>query len=135
MEELIQPAIKKNMMVISDRMGDSALVYQGYGRGLDRSMIGSTNTWAMNNIKPDLTLYVKVDLNTALARIAERNEARTSFEQEKKDFFQRLITGFDELYKDQQNVFILDGHQTREDISHHATQKVLTWLKTHQFLK
>ncbi len=135
MEELIQPSLEKNMLVLSDRMGDSALVYQGYGRGLDRSVISATNLWAMNTIKPHLTLYVRVDLATALARITARNEARTSFEQEKKDFFQRLITGFDELYNERNDVLILDGHQTKEAIAHQATEKVFSWLKINHLLR
>ncbi len=53
--------------------------------------------WIMDNIKPDITLYVKVESNTARNRIKKRNATLTSFEKEKQDFIQKLITGFDDV--------------------------------------
>jgi dTMP kinase len=135
MEELIQPSLEKKMIVISDRMGDSAIAYQGYGRKLDIPMIKTSNLWAMNSIKPDLTIYVHIDLATSLQRIAARNETPTSFEQEKKDFFQRVIMGFDEMYKNRDDVIIVDGQLSKEEVTSQTLEKVLSWLKSNQFLR
>src|SRR3990172_1551765 len=46
-KELIVPALEQGQIVISDRMADSSLAYQGFGRGLDKEMISSINRWAM----------------------------------------------------------------------------------------
>jgi len=134
MQELIQPSLEKNMMIISDRMGDSAVAYQGYGRGLDINLIKTINAWAMNTIKPHLTLYVKVDVTTALNRIIARNEKPTSFEQEKKNFFQRVIDGFDTMYAHRDDVIIIDGQQSQEHVTSQAVEKVTSWLKNNQYL-
>jgi dTMP kinase len=129
MEEYIQPQLAQKKIIISDRMGDSALVYQGYGRGLDRTMINTINRWAMNTVQPDLTIYVKVDFATAFDRMARRNETPSSFEQEKKEFFNRLINGFDELYATHENVLIIDGQQPSEIVTQHAYEQLMKWMK------
>ena len=134
MQERIQPALKDKMLVLSDRMADSAIAYQGYGRGLDIQKIREVNAWAMNDVKPDITIYLRIDLETSLERINKRNEALTAFEQEKKDFFQRVIAAFDELYKDRTDVIILDGHLSPDTLVKESAQKVIAWLKQHQLL-
>lgn len=57
-QEIIIPHLNQGHVVISDRLADSSVVYQGYGRGLDIAMIKSINSWAMNNRTADLTLFV-----------------------------------------------------------------------------
>lgn len=129
MHEIVLPSLAENMIVISDRMKDSSLVYQGYGRGLDKELINTVNHWAMGEREPDLTLYVKVDLNTAAIRIIKRNEQLTSFEKEHTQFIQKLINGFDDIYKDKQNVRILDGTQDAETVAHTAYKELFTWIQ------
>ena len=68
--EIVEPALKKNQLVISDRMGDSSVVYQGFARGLGTSMINIINTWAMNNINPDLVFYLKISSTFVVAVLA-----------------------------------------------------------------
>ncbi len=130
-QELIIPALTSKKIIISDRMADSSLVYQGYGRGLDIPMINTINTWVMDGITPDLTIYVKVSPDVAGQRIMKRNAALTSFEKEKKDFIQKLVHGFDTLYKDRKDVIIIDGNQSLQDVATQATAAVLSWI-SHQ---
>lgn len=120
--ELIIPALADGKIIISDRMSDSSLVYQGYGRGLDMNAINAVNNFVMNGIKPTITVYVKVSTHVATERIRKRNLALTSFEKEKEDFVAKLANGFDELYKNRADVIIVDGNQTQE----HVTQEALT---------
>lgn len=107
--ELIVPELEKGSLVISDRLADSSLAYQGYGRQLDKKMITEINTWAMHNIEPFLTIYLKLDLATALQRIETRSEKRTSFEQETFAFWQRVIAGYEEIFAARGNVVTLDA--------------------------
>ena len=131
-EQVIIPALDEGKIVISDRMSDSSLVYQGYGRGLDMNAINAVNNFVMNGIKPDITVYVKVPLAVATERIMKRNLALTSFEKEKEDFVSKLAHGFDQLYKNREDVIIVDGTQTQELITREATSKILSWIKKHQ---
>lgn len=127
--EVIIPALSQNKIIISDRMSDSSLVYQGYGRGLDREAIHAVNNFVMNKIKPTITVYVKVSTHVATDRIKKRNIALTSFEKEKEDFVSKLSFGFDQLYKNREDVIIVDGNQTQEQVTQEALLKILQWLQ------
>ena len=128
-EELVIPALHSNKIVISDRMADSSLAYQGFGRGLDLSMLSSINTWAMNGIKPDITLFVKVSAQQAFERVAARNETLTSFEKETIEFMERVAHGFETIFKNRTDVVYLDGTKTPEQITNDALQYIHTWMQ------
>jgi len=96
--QIIIPALNNKQLVISDRLSDSSLVYQGFGKGVDQQMIRSVNQWAMQGIKPDLTIYLHIDAQTAMERIHARGKALTAFEKEPIEFTQKLIDGFSSLY-------------------------------------
>lgn len=119
-QEVVKPALAADTLVISDRMADSSLVYQGYGRGLSLDMINIINRWVLDGIRPDLTIYSYVDIDTAWQRIIARNETLTAFEQEKREFTQRLIKGFNTLYKDRNDVIIIDGRQNQQTMAEQA---------------
>lgn len=117
MQEVVLPALTNNAIVISDRMADSSLVYQGYGRGLELEMINTINTWALEQTFPDVILYVNVPLKVALERITLRKKPLSSFEQEHARFTQTLLTGFQKIFKNRPNVITLDGTQTPQEIT------------------
>jgi dTMP kinase len=129
--ECIIPWLAQKKLIISDRMADSSLVYQGYGRGLDKEMITTINAWAMNNIKPDITIFVCVDATVAAQRIAQRNAALTSFEKEKNEFIQKLVHGFDQLYKNRNDVIMIDGALPMDTVTHTAYTALITWIQQH----
>lgn len=132
--ELVLPALANNMIVISDRMADSSLAYQGYGRGLDKEAITFINAWAMHQRTPDITIWCDISLAQASERIAQRNEVLTSFEKEEKAFMERVLYGFNELFKDRTNVIKLNGTDAIETLVHKAHTKVIEWIQTHNLL-
>lgn len=127
--EVVEPALAQGIIVISDRMADSSRAYQGFGRGLDEQFISQVNIWAMKRSTPDLTFYIKVDYPTALERLHKRNEQITSFEKEKAAFFERVIQGFETIFKERKNVIILDGTQPLQEVIEQALSHVLSILK------
>lgn len=131
-DEVILPHLAQKKIVISDRMADSSLVYQGYGRGLDIPTIKHINEWAMNGRNPDITIYVKVSPDVAAQRIAARNAALTSFEKEKQDFILKLVQGFDTLYKNRNDVILIDGNQSFQQVSTQTKTALLQWITSNQ---
>ena len=128
-EKLIIPHLKDNYIVISDRMADSSLVYQGHVKGLDQSMMKIVNQWAMQNHEPDLVIYLKIDALTALDRMHKRNEGFLAFEKEilqKKD---QLAKGFDVIFENRKNVIILDATASAEDVADQALEAILNHIK------
>lgn len=127
--EVVAPALQQGIIVISDRMADSSLVYQGYGRGLDLKTLENINSWVLAGIKPTVTIYVRVSPKIARERVTNRGVARTAFEKETLNFMQKLADGFDDLYVTREDVIILDGEQDPETVLNQALEKLAPWLK------
>lgn len=103
-EEVIQPLLKKGTIVLCDRFNDATLAYQGYGRGLDLSLIRKLNRLGSQGIKPDLTLLLDCPSEVGLKRALQRNrisknEKEGRFEREKIQFHRRVRKGYLEIAK------------------------------------
>ena len=125
-EDVIIPKLRDDFIIISDRMADSSVVYQGYGRGLDVDRIKNVNTWAMNNMQPDITFYVRISVEESKKRIAQRGSQLTAFERERDDFLKKLVIGFDEIFADKSGGIILDGTQSPEALVQEALAHITT---------
>lgn len=117
--QLIIPKLSEGCIILSDRMADSSLVYQGYGRNLGTETISLINNWAMHNRQPDIVFYLKIDAQSAYQRMQKRGVPLNSFEQE-KNFMQKLVTGFDTLVAPRYNVHILDAQQDPQTLLQEA---------------
>lgn len=104
-ETVILPELKKGTIVICDRYFDSTTAYQGFGRRLDRRLIGMLNGMASLKKPPDLTFIFDVDYGTSLAR---RKKNADRLEKESRPFFNRVRRGFKSLAV-QRRVILLDG--------------------------
>jgi dTMP kinase len=113
MSDLIEPALQRGQHVVSDRSMYSTLAYQGYGRGLDVDTLLSINTWALNNVLPDIVVWIQIPTEEANTRLAKRNLDR--FEREGADFFARIGAGFAELAaKDPARWILIDGLEPKD---------------------
>jgi dTMP kinase len=95
-EELLKPELAKGTTILCDRYVDSTVAYQGYGRGLSRSLIEQLNHIATGGLESDLTIWLDVDVTVSLAR-KQQQCAGDRIEQEKIDFHRRVQQGYTEL--------------------------------------
>lgn len=130
-EKIVIPALNQKKIVISDRMADSSVAYQGYGRGIDVKFIKLVSKQAMKDIEPDLIFYVDLDYKVAMERIAARKEKKTIFEQEQKEFFERVARGFEETFSKKDNVIRLDGNLNEEKLMESAFTQVQKFIEKH----
>ena len=89
--KVIDPALDRGAVVITDRYIDSSLAYQGTGRGLHSGDIAWLNSWATDGREPDLTVLLDMAPEQGLnrrARSADRLEA------EPLEFHRRVRAGF-----------------------------------------
>lgn len=133
-QDIIIPSMAQKKLIISDRMADSSVAYQGYGRGLDIEMINSVNTWAMQDIKPELTLYIKISIDSAVERLKKRKGRPTSIEQEKENFTKKVISGFDQILEGRPGTIILDGEQDQEMLHKTAHANIVQYLKDNKLI-
>ena len=87
--EKILPALAAGTWVVCDRFTDATYAYQGGGRQLPTEWVAMLEQWVQEGFQPDLTLLLDADVSVGLARAANRG-APDRFEQEQRDFYQRI---------------------------------------------
>ncbi len=74
LREVVEPALRRGLLVISDRYHDATRAYQGAARGVPIETIDMlARTLCIR--EPDATILLDVDPELGLARARERNEA------------------------------------------------------------
>lgn len=91
-DEVLEPAIARGAIVLSDRWTDSTLAYQGWGRGLGEEVVAALDAIACRGRRPDLTLWVDVDVDTALERV--RAGAPDRMHSQQRDFYLKVMAGY-----------------------------------------
>ena len=89
--EVIRPALEEGKVVLCDRFSHSTLVYQGYGRGLDLTIVETVNNMATQGLKPDLTIFLDISPEQGLAR---KRSLKDRFEVEDLSFHRRVREGY-----------------------------------------
>ena len=93
--EIIKKNIEENKFVLCDRFTDSTLAYQGYGRGLDIQLLNDLNDFATQNVAPDLTFVLDINLSESNKRINKRNIDR--MEQSGEEFLNKVKIGYQKI--------------------------------------
>lgn len=91
--EVIEPALKANKIVLSDRFIDSSLAYQGVGRKIGVAEVMGINNFALNGVMPDLTIFLDVKPEIGMMRIEKRGY-KDRLELEKGGFHDRVYEGY-----------------------------------------
>ncbi|MCW2895877.1 MAG: dTMP kinase [Actinomycetia bacterium] len=89
--KVIDPALERGAVVLTDRYTDSSLAYQGAGRGLPAKEIARLNSWATEGREPDLTVLLDMDPEQGLSR---RARSADRLEAEPLDFHRRVRAAF-----------------------------------------
>lgn len=128
--EVILPELDAGKTVVTDRFSDSTMAYQGYGRGIGRSLIDSLNNAATGGLKPDLTLLLDIDVEAGLLR--NRKARKTDrLELQERAFHERVREGYLAIQKaEPARVVIVDARGGIEDVGSAIRDVVLKFLKT-----
>ncbi len=113
----IRPALAGNAVVITDRFSDSTAAYQGYARGIDRSVLNAVDAVATSRLRPDITFLCDLPAETGLRRNRGVNK-HDRLELEALSFHQKVREGFLELAAEEPNRFrIVDAGQPVEKVT------------------
>jgi len=90
LDKLILPALAEGKWVVSDRFTDASYAYQGGGRGLATEKIMALESWTQAGFQPNLTILFDLPTDIACERLAKTGNAPDRFEQETREFFERV---------------------------------------------
>lgn len=114
-DEVINPLLTENYIVISDRYIYSSLAYQGHSRSLGIQNVMDVNNFGMNNRMADKTLFFEIDPKVALSRKFIGREA-DRLENEGNSFHMKTYEGYEKaLYMYDEDVSRIDANGTVDE--------------------
>ena len=121
--KVIKPGLQTGKVIICDRFADSTTVYQGYGRGIDLSIVNTINHLATFGIKPDLTMLLEMPADKGLSR--KNNKKLDRFEFENIAFHETIHVGYLKLMaQEPERWLLLDASLNRKQIEHMIWERV-----------
>ena len=122
----ILPRLKKGRVVLCERFLDSSLAYQGAGRGLGLAAVRDLNAWAVGDVTPDLTFYLRLPPEERERRARGSCAALDRIEQVGDDFMRRVEEGFEEIARSEPGrVRTLDASLPPERLAEAVVQEIL----------
>ena len=129
--KLIREKLENDFIVITDRYLDSTLAYQGYGRNIDKSIINELNKFSTDNLYPDITFLLDLNVEEANKRTKKRKDTSNKdqilkFENEENIFHQKIRDGFLKIAKNNKDrINIIDASLDQKEILKLIIEKVL----------
>jgi dTMP kinase len=120
-ESVIKPALATNEFVLCDRYADSTIVYQGYGRGLDREMLLKLNECATQGLVPNLTILLDLPAEIGLGRLKQKDR----LDLESLAFHERVRNGFlAEAQLDPDRWVIVDATASEDEVANKCLEHI-----------
>ena len=132
LQRLIEPALARGEVVISDRFTDATFAYQGSGRGYAwetllylEQLVQTVQGLEGNFVRqPDLTLWFELDPDVAALRLAGAR-VPDKFESQNAEFFRRVSNGYEKrLLADPHRFARLDADKPREAVWQDVLQAI-----------
>lgn len=136
-DKKIKPALANKQWVLCDRYTASSVAFQAGGRSLKISDVEWLNTFATDNLKPEL--FVLLDLTVEESEKRRENRQKETdteadrMESEKKDFHERTRQGYlGEVQKDPSRWLVLNAAKTPDELFEILKKKLEDsgWLKS-----
>lgn len=115
--EKILPALNAGKHVICERFVESSLAYQGYGRDIGIEEVFSINKFAIDDILPDVTIFLDIEPNVGLKRIKKNRDNLDRLDLESSEFHQKVYEGYKivtEMFKDR--IIVVDANRDIEAV-------------------
>ena len=114
----ILPALQNGKVILCDRYVDSSIAYQGAGRGLGEENIWQINQFAIDGLMPELTIYLDIDSELGLQRIAQnRADEVNRLDEEKLSFHRKVRSAYQKLAQENpQRIVTIDASQPLDQV-------------------
>lgn len=106
----ILPRLEAGENVLCERYLDSSLAYQGYGRDLGVDAVHGLNAYAVGDVMPDRTFYLRLEPQERERRARELGAPLDRIEVVGAEFMRRVEEGFEDLSRrEPERIFVLDA--------------------------
>jgi dTMP kinase len=107
-EKILKPAILRKKYIICDRFVDSTFAYQVYGKNVSKLLVDNVHKSILNNIQPDLTFILKLNIKKAFERIKKRKKLNR-YDKFSKNFYQKVQNAFIKISKTNSKYVLIDA--------------------------
>ncbi len=126
---VIKPSIVRNKIVICDRFVDSTVAYQVFGKKVDINFVNFIHRYILQDIKPDLTFILKINISKALKRLKKRKN-KNRYDKFSKKFYISVQKAFIKIAKkNTSRYFIIDNSNDNAEAEKVILNQVLKKLK------
>lgn len=114
----IVPGLQAGKTILCDRYVDSSIAYQGAGRHLGEKEIWQINQFAIDGLLPQLTIYLDIESELGLQRIAEHRANQVNrLDKEKLTFHRTVRQSYLRLQKRHPDrIKLIDASQPLADV-------------------
>lgn len=131
-ELLIKPALEEGRVVISDRFADATSAYQGAGRGFPEATVTQIIVLATAGLKPDLTVFFDITVETAIERMSARTESgemRNRMDTETAEFYSNVRAAYLKIADQEPERFrVIDANGSIGEIQSKVVEVVSNFL-------
>ena len=115
--EVIEPALEKGLIVVSDRFSDSSLAYQWGARGLEKENVIEAQQIATGGLEPDLKILLDVPVEKALKRRMAVEHELNRLDREVVEFHRRVGEAYHLLVEaDPRRWRVIDADRDEDDV-------------------
>jgi dTMP kinase len=133
LKEIIEPALKRGWVVLSDRYQDATRAYQGAARGIPGSTVEQLSR-LIGITEPDRTLLLDLEPEAGLARARLRNEtcvvagAEGRFEAEGLPFHKRVREAYLDLaLRSPERIHVVPASGTPDEVFSRISPLIDAW--------
>lgn len=113
-EAVIRPALERGAVVITDRYADSSIAYQGAGRDLGVEEVRALQMWAVDSLRPGLTVIVDISAEEGRRR---RGAVHDRLESEGDAYHEAVRRNFLDLAAAEEwRYLVVDGTHDPDDV-------------------
>lgn len=126
---VVRPALERGDVVVQDRFFDSSVAYQGAGRVLSEDEVRDLSLWAVEDLRPNLTIVLDVPAEVARARRDSTRDVYDRLEAEADDFHERVRQAYRRLAgAEPERIVIIDGELPAEEIHRQIVSRIQSLL-------
>ena len=130
--QVIRPALKRGEIVVCDRYCDSTIAYQGWGRGIDLTVVRAIIEASVGSTMPGLTLLIDIPVEEITRRKEAAGIGFDRMESAGREFYERVRNGFiDIAAREPHRMVRIDGTRSIEDVHRQIWNAVQERAKFH----